>query len=275
MHTVTIFGITFNYSQVAFSIPGINWDIYWYGILIALGFLLAVIYAMFNAKRFSLDFDKILNCIFIVLPVSILCARAYYMIFAGVPVNEFFSFSSGHGFAGLAIYGGIIGAGVSAVVACKIFKLDILSAADITAIGFLIGQGVGRWGNFFNQEAYGTFTGSSFFGMTGDIISREMGSDALVHPCFLYESVFCILAFLALHFISKKRAFRGEIALFYCVFYGAERAIVEGLRTDSLMLFNIRVSQVLSIIICLAAAAVLIVKFKKIKKSRAVTTNDN
>ncbi len=269
MHFIQIFGLHFHIDPVAFTVPGLNWDVYWYGIMIALGFLLAVVYAAVNAKRFNLDFDKILDCIFIVLPVSIIFARGYYMIFEKEPITDFFDFSGGHGFSGLAIYGAVIGAALSAIVACKIFKVDLISAADLTAIGFLIGQGCGRWGNFFNQEAFGTFTGSSTFGMTGDIIARTVGTTDLVHPCFLYESLFCFIAFIVLHFISKKRVFRGEIALFYCVFYGAERFFVEGLRTDSLMLGNLRVSQVLSAVICLTAGTVLIIKFTKLKKAKA------
>lgn len=269
MNTITIFGITVTIDPVAFTIPGLNWDVYWYGIFITIGFALAVFYAGRNAKRFDLDFDKIINCILVVLPVSIICARLYYMIFAGTPITEFFDFSSGHGFSGLAIYGGVIGAAISSVIMCKIFKLNILSTADITAIGFLIGQSIGRWGNFVNQEAYGVATGSDWFGMTGGRIALETGSTALVHPCFLYESVWCFLGFLLLHHFSKKRKFNGQIALMYCAWYGAERAVVEGLRTDSLMLGGIRVSQLLSVIICVAAVIILAFKLYSIKKREA------
>ena len=148
----------------------------------------------------------------------------------------------------------------------RIKKFDVLSALDITSIGFLIGQGIGRWGNFFNQEAYGTFTGSSWFGMTGNVIAEEMGSSALVHPCFLYESVWCITGAFLLNHLSKKRLFKGQIALCYGVWYGFERTFVELLRTDSLMLGPFRVSSLLSFVLCIACIILLVVLTKKHKE---------
>ena len=135
---------------------------------------------------------------------------------------------------------------------------------DLASVGFLIGQGIGRWGNFVNQEAYGSFTGSSWWGMESTRTIAEMG-EGLVHPCFLYESVWCIIGFFVLNHLSKKRQFSGEIALCYCVWYGFERSIVENLRTDSLMIGNIRVSVLVSVIICISALVTLIVIRKKQK----------
>lgn len=266
-HTIVLFGITFNINPVAFTIPGLNWSIYWYGIIIACGFLLALISGYINAKKVEIDFDKVLTALYVVLPASIVCARLYYMIFAGQKITDFFNFN-GRGFSGVAIYGGIIGAAISSCIMCKILKIKLLDAADITAIGFLIGQGVGRWGNFINQEAYGTFTGSEWFGMTGGRIASDLGTSALVHPCFLYESLWCILGFILLSFYINKRKFKGEIALLYCVWYGTERFFVEGLRTDSLPLGNIRVSQLLSLIIVVFALIVLTYKYIKIHKAK-------
>lgn len=264
MESITIFGLTFKINPIAFTIPFLNWDIYWYGILITVGFLLAVIFAAKNAKRFDLTFDQITDCLIIVLPIAIICARLYYMIFDGTPITQFFSFSSGHGFSGLAIYGGVIGTFVALFFVCKFKKINILDIIDITSLGFLIGQGIGRWGNFCNQEAYGAATGSSWFGMTGSIIEREMGKGVLVHPCFLYESVWCLLSFFIINKITKKRKFKGEAVLLYLAFYGFERTIVEGFRTDSLMLGNIRVSQLLSALLCIASVTALIIICKKI-----------
>ena len=266
-HTIVLFGITFNINPVAFTIPGLNWSIYWYGIIIACGFLLALISGYINAKKVEIDFDKVLTALYVVLPASIVCARLYYMIFAGQKITDFFNFD-GRGFSGLAIYGGVIGAAISSCIMCKILKIKLLDAADITAIGFLIGQGVGRWGNFINQEAYGTFTGSEWFGMTGGRIASDLGTSALVHPCFLYESLWCILGFILLSFYINKRKFKGEMALLYCVWYGTERFFVEGLRTDSLPLGNIRVSQLLSLIIVVFALIVLTYKYVKIHKAK-------
>ena len=266
-NTIELFGITFNIDPVAFTIPGINWSVYWYGILIACGFLGALISGYINSKKLNINFDKVVTAIYVVLPFSVLSARLYYVIFHEDSIADFFNFSN-HGFSGLAIYGGVIGAAISATVMCLILKMDLKNIADITSIGFLIGQGVGRWGNFVNQEAYGDFTNSSWFGMTGDRIAYETGTTALVHPCFLYESLWCLLGFVLLMMYVNKRKFKCEIALLYCVWYGAERAVVEGLRTDSLYIGNIRVSQLLSVIIVVAAAAILIYNYVKIYKSK-------
>ncbi len=265
-NTIVLFGITFNIDPVAFTIPGINWSVYWYGILIATGFLCALISGYINSKKLNIDFEKVITAIYVVLPVAVLSARLYYVVFEEKNISNFFNFS-GHGFSGLAIYGGVIGAAISATVMCLILKMDVKNIADITAIGFLVGQGIGRWGNFVNQEAYGTYTNSTWFGMTGDRIAYKMGEE-LVHPCFLYESLWCLLGFAILMFYINKRKFKGEIALLYCVWYGAERAVVEGLRTDSLYLGNFRVSQLLSVVLVIAAASVLIYKYIQIYKAK-------
>ncbi len=275
-YDVTIFGIHLTLNPIAFTLPfGNGWDIYWYGIIIALGFMLAIIYGMKNARRFNVDTDKMLDVIIVTTPVSILCARTYYVIFDGVKLNsfgEFFGFGNGNGFSGIAIYGAVIGAFLCGAIMCYIKKIKILDMFDLAATAFLIGQGIGRWGNFMNQEAYGTFTGSNWWGMTSNRIAAEMGSTDLVHPCFLYESLWCIAGFFVLNYFSKKRRFSGQITLLYCVWYGFERAIVENLRTDSLMIGNIRVSVLVSIIICLAAAVTLVVVLKKQKS--VVNNND-
>ena len=268
-YDVTLFGINFNLNPIAFTIPiGENgWDVYWYGIIIATGFLLAIVYAAFNSKRFGLDNDKILDVVLVATPVSILCARTYYVIFDGIKINsigEFFGFGDSSGFSGLAIYGGVIGAFASGAVMCYIKKIKILDMFDIGAIGFLIGQGIGRWGNFVNQEAYGDFTGSSFWGMESDRTIAQMG-EGLVHPCFLYESIWCIAGFFVLNHFSKKRKFSGEIALMYCAWYGFGRAIIETLRTDSLMLGRIRVSCLLSALLCVAGLVTIFIVRKRIQ----------
>ena len=275
-YDVTIFGIHLTLNPIAFTLPfGNGWDIYWYGIIIALGFMLAIIYGMKNARRFNVDTDKMLDVIIVTTPVSILCARTYYVIFDGVKLNsfgEFFGFGNGNGFSGIAIYGAVIGAFLCGAIMCYIKKIKILDMFDLAATAFLIGQGIGRWGNFMNQEAYGTFTGSDWWGMTSNRIAAEMGSTDLVHPCFLYESLWCIAGFFVLNYFSKKRRFSGQITLLYCVWYGFERAIVENLRTDSLMIGNIRVSVLVSVLICLAAAVTLVVVLKKQKS--VVNNND-
>lgn len=266
---VIIFGIKLTLNPIAFTIPlgSKHWDIYWYGIIIALGFTLALIYAYKNAMRFNIDTDRMLDAVIVTVPVSILCARTYYILFDGEKLesfSDFFGFSSS-GFSGLAIYGAVIGAFVCGGLMCKLRKINILDMFDLTAIGFLIGQGVGRWGNFVNQEAFGTFTGSSWWGMQSQNTINVMGSEGLVHPCFLYESVWCIVGVFVLHKLSKNRKFSGQILLSYGVWYGFERGFLELIRTDSLMLGKIRVSSLLSFTICIVSAILLYVLLKKNK----------
>ena len=270
-YNVTIFGIHLKLSPIAFSIPigSGHWDIYWYGIIIATGFLLALIYGLKNAPRYGLNSDRMLDVILVATPVAILSARTYYVIFDGEKLNgigDFFGFGTSSGFAGLAIYGGVIGAFAAGAVMCKIRKVKILDMFDVAATGFLIGQGIGRWGNFINQEAYGAFTGSSFWGMQSEKTVSEMG-ERLVHPCFLYESIWCIAGFFILNHFSKKRRFSGEISLMYCVWYGFGRGFIELLRTDSLMIGNLKVSCLLSFLISIAAFSALAVLRNRYKEN--------
>ena len=270
-YNVTIFGIHLKLSPIAFSIPigSGHWDIYWYGIIIATGFLLALIYGLKNAPRYGLNSDRMLDVILVATPVAILSARTYYVIFDGEKLNgigDFFGFGTSSGFAGLAIYGGVIGAFASGAVMCKIRKVKILDMFDVAATGFLIGQSIGRWGNFINQEAYGAFTGSSFWGMQSEKTVSEMG-EGLVHPCFLYESIWCIAGFFILNHFSKKRRFSGEISLMYCVWYGFGRGFIELLRTDSLMIGNLKVSCLLSFLISIAAFSALAVLRNRYKEN--------
>ena len=290
---VRIFGIDLTLDPIAFSIGG--WNVYWYGIIIAAGFLLAVLYAMKNAARFNLNTDKMLDIALITVPLAILCARIYYIIFDGTKIesiSDFFGFSSSSGIAGIAIYGGVIGAFTFGPLICKLFKVKILDMFDIASIGFIIGQCVGRWGNFVNQEAFGTFTGSSWWGMESTRTNSYMHSylvkqaeaagatsyeiaeitgEGLVHPCFLYESLWCLAGFFVLHYFSKKRKFSGQVFLMYCAWYGFGRAFIEMLRTDSLMLGPIRVSSLLSFIICIGAIVLLIIYMRKYKEKELLS----
>ena len=269
-YEVEIFGLHLTINPIAFTLPiGKNgWDVYWYGIIIALGFLLAVVYALvYNEKRFGINTDKMLDVVLVTVPVAILCARAYYVIFDGVPITsikDFFGFGTSSGFAGIAIYGGVIGAFLCGALMCKIRKVNLLDMFDLAAVGFIIGQGVGRWGNFINQEAYGTFTGSSWWGMESTRTIYEMG-EGLVHPCFLYESVWCIIGFFVLNSIAKKRKFKGQVFLTYIVWYSFARFFIEMLRTDSLMIGKIRVSCLVSALIFVVAGILLLVGLKKSK----------
>lgn len=266
-YDVTLFGLEFTINPVAFTLPfGNGWSVYWYGIIIALGFLAAVIYGYIMAKKLNIDIDRMLDVILVTTPVAILCARAYYVIFDGQKldsIGEFFGFGDGGGFSGLAIYGGVIGAFACGALMCKIRKLNILEMFDLAAVGFILAQGIGRWGNFFNQEAYGAVTGSEWWGMTSNRIQSEMGTTELVHPCFLYESIWCIIGFFVLHYIIRHRKFRGQVVLSYCIWYGFQRGFLELIRTDSLMLGSIRISSLLSFVLCIAGIVTMLYVFKR------------
>ncbi len=275
-YDVTFFGLEFTINPVAFKLPiGNGWSIYWYGIIIALGFLAAIIYGYIMAKKVDINIDRMLDVVLVTTPVAILCARAYYVIFDGVKldsIGDFFGFSDGTGFSGLAIYGGVIGAFGCGALMCKLRKINILDMFDLAAVGFILAQGIGRWGNFFNQEAYGTFTGSSWWGMTSDRIQSEMGSSQLVHPCFLYEFVWCIIGFFVLNYIIRHRKFKGQVVLSYCIWYGFMRGFLELIRTDSLMLGSIRISSLLSFVICIAGIIAYVLILKKQNNQRVNTT---
>ena len=278
MNHVTIFGIDLTFDSVAFTLPiGDGWPITWYGILIALGFLLAIIYGIKNAERLGVNTDKMLDVVIVTTPVAIVCARLYYILFDPNRPEDV-EFFGKDGLSGIGIYGAVIGAFACGAIMCKIKKIKVFDMFDLAAIAFLIGQGIGRWGNFMNQEAFGSPTGSSWFGMTSETVVADFaqkGYDptALAHPCFLYESIWCIAGFFLLHHLSKKRHFSGEITLLYCIWYGFERAIIENFRTDSLMLWGpIRVSVFVSVVLFVGALIALIVIRKKQKT--AVTDMD-
>lgn len=245
-------GITLSYYQ-GFELFGIK--IYWYGVLITIGVILAYLYAMHRSKDFGLGKDRMFDVVFVALIGGFLGARIYYCVFQTLDPNSGMSFDFITTFTtirdgGLAIYGGIIGGFLCGFIACKVRKVNFRAMADLAAMGFLIGQCIGRWGNFINQEAFGAVCSPDWvFGMTSTDIIQKSGFDAgtLVHPCFLYESVWCLVGFIALHFYSKKlRTFDGEIALLYAAWYGLGRAWIEGLRTDSLMIGQFRVSQLVA-----------------------------
>ena len=251
-------GIEIDPSQ-GFSIPGTQFEIKWYGVIIAVGVLLAVLYAMRRAKDFGLTGDDILNMLLVGLPCAIVGARLYYVIFewdrffgAGIPWYQFLNLREG----GLAIYGGIIGASLALILYCGLSKkrrAQMLPSFDIIGLGLLIGQTIGRWGNFFNREAHGGVT-NSFLRM--GII--ENGQLIYVHPTFLYESLWNLIGLALIHFLSKKRKFDGQVFLYYIIWYGLGRAWIEGLRTDSLYWGPFRVSQVLAAVSCLLAVGVLL-----------------
>jgi len=190
-----------------------------------------------------------------VTPFAILCARAYYCIFswsdfASNPISVLYIWNGG-----LAIYGGVLGAVIGVSVFCKVKHIKLAALLDLVALGFLIGQSIGRWGNFFNREAFGAAT-DSFLRM--GLFNTRTNAFEYYHPTFLYESVWNLTGFVLLHFLSKKRRYDGQIALGYAAWYGLGRALIEGLRVDSLYLGPIRVSQLLAAVSCIAAVGILL-----------------
>ncbi len=247
-----LFGLELNPPR-GFSLGSL--DVRFYGIIIALGLLLAVIYGLKRGKQFGIKEDDILDGILGIVPFAIICARAYYCIFAweeyaANPISVLYIWQGG-----LAIYGGVIGAFIGVVALCLIKKIKLPALLDLVCLGFLIGQCIGRWGNFFNREAFGAETDSFIRMGLFDSATEEW---KYYHPTFLYESLWNLAGFVILHFLSKKRKYDGQIALGYVAWYGLGRTLIEGLRMDSLMLGTFRVSQLLAAVSCFAAATVLV-----------------
>lgn len=264
-------GTAINYYK-GFELFGIS--IYWYGVLITLGVILGYTYAHMRSSQFGLDKERMFDVVFAALIGGFLGARIYYCVFttldpnSGIDYNFITMFTTIRD-GGLAIYGGIIGAFLVGIIMCKIRKVNVRAMFDIASLGFLIGQTIGRWGNFINQEAYGAVAPEDYLlGMTGTIISGNVEPGAVVHPCFLYESLWCLLGFIALHFYSKKlRTYDGEIFLLYIAWYGLGRAFIEGLRTDSLMAGELRISQIVAAV-TFVAALILFIVFKVLTEKK-------
>lgn len=255
-------GLTFTVNEVAFSIG--DFQVRWYGIIIAAGFLLAILYASFYSKKMNIDMNRLIDAVIVGLIGSVICARLYYVLF--YPNNAYYwedpiKILRIHD-GGLAIYGGLIGAVIFGGLMAKFRKLKVAAVLDLTALGFLIGQCVGRWGNFVNQEAFGSRTDLPW-AMFSDNTNAVAGG--AVHPCFLYESILCLIGFILLHFFNLKlRRYDGQTFLLYIIWYGACRFFIEGLRTDSLMIpyLNLRVSQVLAAV-CVVAGVILLIAFRR------------
>lgn len=252
--------LEFIFSEIAFSILGIN--VYKYAVCIVLGILVALILCKLSKEKYDVEFDFVVENFIIGILFGIIGARLYFVIFNleyySKDVLKIFQIRDG----GLAIYGGLIFGVFSVIVNCKIRKKDTLNFLDYIIPYIAIAQCFGRFGNFFNVEAYGYQTNSIL----------RMGIETIngyieVHPVFLYEAISTFVIFILLKFIQKKRKFKGEIFLLYLLFYSAIRGVLEGLRTDSLMLFNCRISRILSIVIFFVTAITLICRKLSNEKS--------
>ncbi|MDO5126102.1 MAG: prolipoprotein diacylglyceryl transferase, partial [Ruminococcus sp.] len=263
----------FTVDRVMFKIPGTDFCIYWYGFLIAVGILIAMIYGFRKMKSYGIDPNRATDSVIGGLIGAILGARLYYILFSSdASIKSFFSIRDG----GLAIYGGVIGALLVGGIIAKLRKIKLSALLDVVAPCFLIGQAIGRWGNFFNQEAFGSNTNLPWgmiskktmeFIASNDNIGGTASVYAPVHPCFLYESLWCIIGFVILHFYAKRRKFDGEVFLMYIGWYGLGRYFIEALRTDSLYIGQIKVSQLLAVL-CFIASVILIIVLRGVFKRR-------
>lgn len=245
-------------NPIAFSIFGI--DIRWYGVLIATGMILAAVITYVRAPRHGIERENILDIVLISIPVGIIGARAYYVIFSwdyyGAHPDQILNFRGG----GLAIHGGLIFGLLAAWFVCRHKKTSFINALDLALPTVALAQAIGRWGNYFNGEAHGGPTNLPW-AITVDGIK--------VHPTFLYESIWCIIIFAILILIDNKPHFVGKIACLYGILYSAERFCVEALRTDSLMIGPFKQAQVLStVVILLCLAAYIYLKKKNVVLNR-------
>ncbi|QIL46664.1 prolipoprotein diacylglyceryl transferase [Vagococcus coleopterorum] len=256
-------------NPVAFSLFGL--DVNWYGIIIVSGMLLAIILASKEAVRVGLKEDDVIDFMFWGLPLSIVGARLYYVAFewkryADNPI-EIFAIRNG----GLAIYGGLLAGAIAMYIFTKKRGISFWQFLDIAVPGVIIAQAIGRWGNFMNQEAYGGEVSRSFLEnlhLPSFIIDNMQVNGVYHHPTFLYESLWNVLGFILLLILRRQKNFLkiGELTFIYVMWYSLGRFFIEGMRTDSLWLFDtIRVSQLLSVILFIIAAILLIYRRKVMK----------
>ena len=289
--------------------PGLGWkfDVYsnflefpmgdgtitiqFYGVIIAFGIILAALFGGRKAYTWKMSLDNMVDVLIYGIIGAVVGARLYYVIFQWDYYKDNLGDIIKIWEGGLAIYGGIIGGILAAFLVCKKTGLNFIKLLDLIGMSLLIGQGIGRWGNFTNQEAFGTNT-TLPWGMTSDKIVAyinnnqadfikngiEMNPDLPVHPTFLYESLWCLLGFVVLYIVCQKfYKFDGQLFLGYGIIYGIERTIVEGLRTDSLYIGDttLRASQVLSLAIVVVCTTLTICKFIKLKKSKPMEVHEN
>lgn len=265
MNTVTfpLFNLTLHIKKIAFTIFGI--DIYWYAILIVSAMAIAILIFKKRDGLYGIKFNSIIDLLIILIPISLISARIYFVIFN---LNYYLSnpiqiLNTRNG--GMAIYGGIIGGAITCYVFCKKKKIDILNLMDYLAPALVLGQAIGRWGNFINIEAYGEKTN-----LPWRMGIYEMGEYIEVHPTFLYESLACFAIFAILLIMKNKRKFKGQITCTYLFLYSLERFFVEALRTDSLYFKGVKISQLLSGLIFIITVVILVEKiiYKPEKNSK-------
>ncbi|SNZ05274.1 phosphatidylglycerol:prolipoprotein diacylglycerol transferase [Terribacillus aidingensis] len=240
--------------------------IYWYGVIIALGAALGLWLAIRESKRLGLHKDTFVDFLVFAIPIAIISARIYYVAFewenyANGPFWKVFAIWEG----GIAIHGALIGSVITALIFCRVKKISFWKLADIAAPSLILAQGIGRWGNFMNQEAHGGPVSQeayqNFIQYLPDFINNQMCIDGvLYHPTFLYESLWNILGFVILLLLRRVNLKRGEMFLFYLAWYSFGRFFIEGMRTDSLVAEGLRAAQVISIIGIVLAVIICIIR---------------
>lgn len=271
----------FTVNPVAFSVGGI--EIRWYGVIIVLGIIAGFSYAAYRAKQSGLSLDDMLDYVLVALPLGIICARLYYVVFFNDGSYKTFYDVIAIWEGGLAIYGGVLGGLLGMFLVSRHKKNKFRAVLDCFAPGVMIGQIFGRWGNFFNAEAYGTldhidfpFIGRIFTPHFEEnyplrmVIENGFVGKIAVHPTFLYESVWNLLGLLLIHLFFSRKRFDGEVALWYFAWYGFGRFFIEGMRDDSLMLGSFRVSQILALVLFAASIVLIVIGSKKAKKNAGI-----
>ena len=260
---------TFSVDPVAFTVPIFGGlEVRWYGLIITLGIILAFIYCSFRAKQEGIVFDDLLD---IALFTVIVGARLYYVL---TSLDQYHSLKEAIAIwnGGLAIYGAIITGAITIFIVCRVKKINVIKMLDAVAPAVMIGQILGRWGNFFNGEAYGAVVeeGNIFYFLRMGLLPNIKSYSTMFyfHPTFLYESVWNLVGFLLINALYKKKKFDGQIVLMYITWYGFGRMLIEGLRTDSLYVGVFRISQIVGFLCFVIGGTLLIIKF--IKARRAV-----
>ncbi len=266
----------FELNPVAFTIPlfeGI--EVRWYGLILTLGIIIAFIYTAFRAKQEGIILDDVLDIAIFTVIFGIIGARLYYVLTSLEDYDSFLEMIAIWE-GGIAIYGAIIAGAITIIAVCKYKKIKFLKMFDATALGVMLGQTVGRWGNFCNGEAYGVQLAEDsplYFARMGlqstntlsDFHTTEM---VYVHPTFLYESVWNLVGFIIINALYKKKKFDGQIVLMYATWYGFGRMLIEGLRTDSLYVGVFRISQVVGFVCFVVGALLLTLGLIKARRAR-------
>ena len=266
----------FTVNKTAFTIPiGAGISVRWYGLIITMGIILAMLYATYRAKQEGIIFDDLLDMSIFTIIFAIIGARAYYVLFSLDQYDSFLDMIAIWN-GGLAIYGAIIAGALTLFVMCKRKKISVYKTLDMAAPAVMIGQILGRWGNFFNGEAHGTelLEGDPLYFIRMGLSYGTRPINYFYHPTFLYESLWNLVGFLIINALYKKKKFDGQIVLMYVTWYGFGRMLIEGLRTDSLMLGVFRVSQLLAFACFVAGLVLLILGFRAASRKKLTAEID-